>query len=433
MGRHLRDNRIDTREARKRLTVRSEPYWTKITQGCALGYRKLASGRGTWIGRYRDRAGQRFHKSLGAADDVVDADGVTSLNYAEAQGKARDWFKALSSGGLIAETGGRLTVAAAMDRYLAYIEAHKKSHHHISVYNNAYIVSRFGKMQVADLTTALIRKWHEDISKEPPRLRKKRGQAQRYRVEDPDPREAKRKRQLRANRHLTTLKAALNLAWRDGLVAHRDPWERVQPFSGVERQRTRFLMPGEARLLLQACPGKLRDLVQAALLTGARYGELCNFNVSDFLPHASALFVRDSKSSKTRHVYLNKTGMDFFARLCRGRTAHEPLLTMDNGGRWRRDMYFRPFKAAVKAAGLDVKFTFHELRHTWASLTIMQGAPLIAVAQNLGHRDTRMVELHYGHLTNSYVRQVIQRSAPTFGLEEPELGDFLSLPNLASA
>ena len=62
-----------------------------------------------------------------------------------------------------------------------------------------------------------------------------------------------------------------------------------------------------------------------------------------------------------------------------------------------------------------------ELRHTWASLTIMAGAPLMVVAQNLGHRDTRMVELHYGHLAHSFVADTIRRTAPNFGLASHSL------------
>jgi integrase len=58
--------------------------------------------------------------------------------------------------------------------------------------------------------------------------------------------------------------------------------------------------------------------------------------------------------------------------------------------------------------------TFHELRHTWASLSIMAGAPLMVVAQNLGHADTRMVEKHYGHLGQSYVAEMIRKTSPTF-------------------
>jgi hypothetical protein len=42
--------------------------------------------------------------------------------------------------------------------------------------------------------------------------------------------------------------------------------------------------------------------------------------------------------------------------------------------------------------------SFHILRHTWASLALMNGTPLLVVAKNLGHADTRVVEKHYGHL-----------------------------------
>jgi len=107
-------------------------------------------------------------------------------------------------------------------------------------------------------------------------------------------------------------------------------------------------------------------------------------------------------------------------RLCRqstaGRLFREPLLVRADGMRWGRDHQFRPFKQAVKAASLDPSFTFHELRHTWASLTIMAGAPLMVAAHNLGHRDTRMVEKHYGQLAESYVAETIRGTSPQFGV-----------------
>ena len=56
------------------------------------------------------------------------------------------------------------------------------------------------------------------------------------------------------------------------------------------------------------------------------------------------------------------------------------------------------------------------LRHTWASLSVMSGVPLMVVARNLGHVDTRMVEQHYGHLAPSYVAEAIRAGAPRFGI-----------------
>ena len=76
----------------------------------------------------------------------------------------------------------------------------------------------------------------------------------------------------------------------------------------------------------------------------------------------------------------------------------------------------RPMRAAVKAARIEPSIGFHGLRHTYASLAVMNGAPLQVVAHNLGHSTTRMVEKHYGHLAPSYIAETIRKTAPRFGL-----------------
>lgn len=51
---------------------------------------------------------------------------------------------------------------------------------------------------------------------------------------------------------------------------------------------------------------------------------------------------------------------------------------------------------------------------------VMDSVPLMVVARNLGHADTRMVEKHYGHLATSYIRQAI-RSAKPLGIGGPQI------------
>ena len=62
--------------------------------------------------------------------------------------------------------------------------------------------------------------------------------------------------------------------------------------------------------------------------------------------------------------------------------------------------------------------SFHITRHTWASLAVMNGTPLLVVAKNLGHRDTRMVEKHYGHLAPSFITEAIRAGAPRYGVKD---------------
>jgi hypothetical protein len=46
--------------------------------------------------------------------------------------------------------------------------------------------------------------------------------------------------------------------------------------------------------------------------------------------------------------------------------------------------------------------------------------PLLAVARNLGHADTRMVERHYGHLAPSFITEAIHAGAPHYGIKAPK-------------
>jgi hypothetical protein len=70
-------------------------------------------------------------------------------------------------------------------------------------------------------------------------------------------------------------------------------------------------------------------------------------------------------------------------------------------------------------AKIKPRISFHILRHTWASLAVMAKVPLLVVAKNLGHKDTRMVERHYGHLEQSFIVDAIHAGAPRFGAAAP--------------
>jgi integrase len=71
---------------------------------------------------------------------------------------------------------------------------------------------------------------------------------------------------------------------------------------------------------------------------------------------------------------------------------------------------------ACQRAHITPPIGFHGLRHTWASLAVMNGVPLLVVAKNLGHRDTRMVEHHYGHMAPSFIVDAIHAGAPVYGV-----------------
>ena len=104
----------------------------------------------------------------------------------------------------------------------------------------------------------------------------------------------------------------------------------------------------------------------------------------------------------------------FFSDATAGRSPAELLFTRENGERWGHGNQGWYVKAANEKGNIDPPIHFHLLRHTWASLAVMNAVPLMVVARNLGHVDTRMVERVYGHLAPSLVADAVRQGAPRF-------------------
>ena len=419
MARTVRDARLDTRAARLRLEPRHEPYWRTIERGAHLGYRKGERG-GVWLARlYREEDGRYRKAKLGRADDVLDADGAQVLTFAQAQARAREWFKGQNQRALGQESDPALTVAAATASYLGWFTAHRKGLRTAQAAIRAHILPTLGEKLVSRLTTAELCRWHEGLAAKPPRVRTAPGSAPRHRKIDGSDPDTARKRQATANRVLTVLKAMLNQAWREGKVESNEAWQRVKPFHDVDAPVIRYLTEAECSRLVNACEPDFRQLVRAALLTGCRYGELAALRVADFNPDAGTLAVRTSKSGKSRHVVLADEGHVFFADATAGRASSDRIFLHTDGRAWGFSHQARPLAEACRNAKIEPAISFHILRHTHGALLAMRDVPMAVIAHQLGHASTRMTERHYAHLAPSYVADTIRASFPRLGILGP--------------
>lgn len=415
MARSIRDSKLDSPTARTKLKVSGKPYYRSIDAGLHLGYRKGVSG-GRWVLRMY-LGGERYEvETIAAADDVQTADGKEVLSFSQAQKAAR---KRAEERRKPKGAAGPLTVGRVLDLYVEMLEsAQKKS----AAYDarsriKNHIRPALGEVLVADLTREVIAKWLNDVAERPRHVRGKKEKASRP-LAKPKTDDERRRRKASGNRTLTVLRAALNLAFRDGHAGSNAAWARVTPFEQVEQARVRYFTIDEVTRLVNAAGGAFRSLVNAALFTGCRYGELCRLRVGDFNPDSGTIFVAMSKSGKARHVVLTEEGQTFFAQIAAGRPTDALMLVKADGSAWGPSHQIRPMEEACKAAKV-VRAGFHILRHTAASHNVMGGVPLPVVAQNLGHADSRMTERHYSHLAPSYVAETIRKFAPTFGTVEP--------------
>jgi integrase len=421
MGRRTQDAAIGSPAARAKLPVQVKPHYRAVQPGLHLGYAKRARGKpGTWCARHYC-GGQRYEvealmhhvahgKAPCVADDQQPADGNAVLSYAQALDRARQRYaeRANEAAGIAKPA----TVATALDAYLRELEAHRKNIPDARDRARVHIYPTLGDIELAALTTDQLNAWLFNLADAP--ARKRNGVKEHDASDD----EAVRRRRASANRTLTTLKAALNHAFRADKVASDKAWRKLKPFDGVEKARQRWLTLDEAQRLIAACDDEFRPLVQAALQTGARYGALRQMRVEDFEAAAGTVLVRENNKGKKNRPYkvpLSDEGAAFFAALCAGRPGHELMLLRSDGQPWRRNNQQRLMALACLRAGIKPPAPFHTLRHTRASLATMNGTPLPVVAKSLGHSDTAMVEKHYGHLAPDYISNAIRKGAPRFG------------------
>lgn len=392
MSRLKRSPKISTRESRRKLAVRHEPYWQQIHSGISIGYRKGKRG-GSWI-RRQAVAGGYQKETLGIADDHVDADAKSILSYAQAFG--------LAVAGVNAEKpqlAKELTVSDVLDDYLEWHEANSQNARTTQYVIDADIRKALGDKLIDDLTTTAIRRWHQNLAK-----------GKKSAATDA---ESVRKRKATANRVLTVLKAALQHAWSEDRIERSDSWRRVRPFRGVDAPTVRFLTEAECRRLIKNCVDEFRPVVRAALMTGCRYGEITRFVVEDYDFESKSIVVRQSKSGKARHVPLTDEGVVFFDSQTAGRSGSETIFLRTAGLPWGKSQQTRPMRAACEGASIDPPVSFHILRHTYGSLLARKGVSLQVIAAAMGHADTRMTERHYAHLQPGFVAEQIRKHLPT--------------------
>lgn len=418
MARTVRDTRLDSRAARERLEARDEPYWRLIEDGCHLGYRKGRRG-GRWIARYREpgAASRSYAKEgLGIADDTSDADGLHVLDFKQAQARAREWFGKAKGSAPVGRSQQDHTVADALDDYMAQFEGKSRAATLSRV--NAILKPELGHLRVARLSEGELRKWLKARADAPARLRTGKHAAQpNVRTVDTD--DARRRRRSTANRDFTVLKAALNLAFREGRAAKDDAWRKVKPFRSFDGAKLRYLTDAEAQRLVNAIDPEFRPVVQAALLTGARYGNLTTARARDLDPQSGTLTFAATKGGRPHHVYLEAEGVALLTRAAAGKRPDDILLARADGRRWGPSEQVRRLKEASARAGIE-RATFHDLRRSYGARLARAGVPMAVIAQALGHADTRITMKHYAHLAPSYVADTIRAHAAGLNIVAPD-------------
>ena len=179
-------------------------------------------------------------------------------------------------------------------------------------------------------------------------------------------------------------------------------YARHNPCQGIRRQREArrpvpFLHVEQQRALVAACAPRIAPIVEAALGTGMRRGELLDLEWRDVDLDRRLIVVRRSKNGEPRDVPLPAPVVALLGRLSdRVIPLHRPdrvfsMLPRKWGGHLTRQL-----TETCERAGLP-RLRFHDMRHVWACTALRAGVPLPDVQKMGGWKTASMMLRYAGH------------------------------------
>ena len=285
----------------------------------------------------------------------------------------------------------------AIDKYISEVLPQKPKNARNVVQHLRRWKDDLGRLQLADITPALVAECRDRLLKEQIHQSRQRSPAT-------------------VVRYLSSLSVVFETAVKEWHWIEKNPVKMIRKPS-VRNSRTRFINQEECKRLLASCKESrnphLYPIVILALCTGMRRGEILGLHWNDIDFDKKLITLGQTKNGTIRHVPMiglsfqvlknifdNETIIDFSFHVF-------PSLNLNRYLDIRSAWLF-----ALKRAKIS-DFTFHSLRHSCASFLAMSGASQRDIAEILGHKDLRMTH-RYSHLSQGHLAEKLEQAAEKF-------------------
>ena len=176
----------------------------------------------------------------------------------------------------------------------------------------------------------------------------------------------------------------------------RDPTMRIKP-PRKEKRLPKALSIEELEMMREACKtARQRTLVEALYATGCRLSEVHDLDRSDIEFNTQSCRVI-GKGNKEREVYFSFKAIYHLKKYLLSRADLVPALIITERQPYRRLSgrgIQREIGIIAANAGIKKKVSPHTLRHTFATLTLNNGADLVAVQELLGHENPATTQIY---------------------------------------
>jgi len=204
------------------------------------------------------------------------------------------------------------------------------------------------------------------------------------------------------NRELYMLSKAFNLAVKEW------EWLKDNPVSRVQKEREnnevdRWLTEDEERKLLGNSPDWLREIIVFALNTGLRQDELLSLEWSRVNLLRKTILIQKTKNNKPNTLPLNSLALNILMQKHEGKVIslkNDLVFSSQSGTKIGKRNLIRAFAQALEKAEIN-DFTFHCLRHTFATRLAQNGVDIYKIAKLLNHKDLKNTQRYSHHCPES--------------------------------
>lgn len=211
-------------------------------------------------------------------------------------------------------------------------------------------------------------------------------------------------RESSINSDLAILSHLFNTAMKAGIL-DKNPCKEVKQFKTAQA-RDRILSKAEIGLLFDKLEGKSRSMVLTSLFAGMRLNEVLRLEWKDIDFNKGLITFTQSKTGKLVSLplsnYLAGELMNRKNGITNDRIFEDKPIT-----RTLVNTYSQHFRKVFRNIGIN-NFSFHCLRHCFASISSDTGADIVTTKELLGHSDIAMT-MRYSHKQMDVKRNAIER------------------------
>jgi integrase len=274
------------------------------------------------------------------------------------------------------------------ESYMTWAKAHKKSWKDDERMLESDWIKAFGKIQLNNIT--------------------------RRSVQDNIMKIKQRTSGATSNRHLSLISKLFSLAIELEVFDGENPCSRLKKFQ-ESTGRERFLAKDEIKRLLGVLDefkGNIAALlIKFLLFTGLRRGEVLQLRWEDISQDLQQAHIRmeNAKNKKSRFVGLNTLAQSVLKALSSIKVEGNPYVFPGAIPGSHLSNPNKTYKAVKRKAGLG-NLRLHDLRHSFASLSLAGGASLFEVQKMLGHADHKTTQ-KYAHVSEIAIKNATENTA----------------------